>query len=42
MLASAGYKPEVCVHICLSVIGRKLFQGYAAYMCSSQEYIYEN
>jgi len=41
MLASARDKPEISLHTCLSVLGRRHFQGYAAYMCSSQECIYE-
>lgn len=42
MLASARDKPEICLHTCLSVLGRRLSRGYAAYTCSSQECIYEN
>jgi hypothetical protein len=32
VLASAKDKPEICLHTCLSVLGRRLFQGFAAYM----------
>jgi hypothetical protein len=42
MLGSARDKPEIYLHTCLSVLGRRLFQGYTAYMCSSHECVYEN
>jgi len=42
MLASARDKPDICLHTCPSVLWRRLSHGYAAYMCSSQECIYEN